>query len=130
MELISLETPTPATQQSRTACETVHDDSCTSSLTSVENEMVPPQDTLLALTQEQFTEPPRIVYDIGNIITSSTNSVNEICAKLRNLTSEQKYAFLFNHISPPHVLPSTFSHGCYRKFNVAWLTKYPWLKYS
>ena len=35
------------------------------SLTSVE--MVPPQDTLLAPTQEQFTEPPSIVYDIGNV---------------------------------------------------------------
>ena len=30
----------------------------------------------------------------------------------------------------PPILPSTFSHGCNRKFNISWLGKYPWLRYS
>lgn len=30
----------------------------------------------------------------------------------------------------PAVFPSTFSHGCQRRFNHSWLDKYPWLIYS
>ena len=33
-------------------------------------------------------------------------------------------------MSPPHTLPQTYSHGCYRKFNTSWLEKFPWLRYS
>uniref|UniRef100_A0A1X7UTS8 TTF-type domain-containing protein n=1 Tax=Amphimedon queenslandica TaxID=400682 RepID=A0A1X7UTS8_AMPQE len=31
---------------------------------------------------------------------------------------------------PPSVLPSSYGHGCMRKFNVDWLRKYSWLPYS
>lgn len=34
---------------------------------------------------------------------------------------------MFHHIAPPAVFPSTFSHGCQRKFR---LEKYSWLLYS
>ena len=64
--------------------------------------------------------------DIGNIITPS-KSVDEICLSMKN---SEKYSLLFHHVKPPSVLPTTFSHGCNRKFNNDWLTKYPWLKYS
>ena len=37
---------------------------------------------------------------------------------------------MFRHVPPPYTLPSTFSHGCHRKFNTSWLGKFPWLRYS
>ena len=37
--------------------------------------------------------------------------------------------YLNNHVQPPSVLPSTFSHGNNMKFNLTWLVKYPWLRY-
>ena len=67
--------------------------------------------------------------DIGNIIKPSKSN-DEICLSIRSLSISEKYSLLFQHVKPPTVLPATFSHGCNRKFNNDWLTKYPWLKYS
>ena len=70
-----------------------------------------------------------VVYDIGNIIAVD-KPVNQICRTLNSLSNFEKYSYMFNHAKPPHVLPSKFFHGCNRKFNVEWLNKYSWLKYS
>ena len=72
---------------------------------------------------------PQPCNDIGNIITTTT-SVTEICASVSGLSIADKYSLLFQHVSPPHILPSTFSHGCNRKFSTRWLQKYSWLRYS
>lgn len=45
-------------------------------------------------------------------------------------SNARKYSLLFQHVSSPCTLPTKLSHGCYRKFNTAWLDKYPWLRYS
>ena len=59
-----------------------------------------------------------------------TKSVHEISRDLKTLSDSDKYSLLYNHISPPNILPSTYSHGCNRKFKINWLDKYPWLRYS
>ena len=67
--------------------------------------------------------------DIGNIIMPSKSN-DEICPSMRSLSNSEKYTLLFQHVKPASVLTATFSHGCNRKFNNDWLTKYPWLEYS
>ena len=69
--------------------------------------------------------------DIGALFDRD-KSVLEICgiAQPNNLSVDEKFAMLSNHIVPPAVFPSTFSHGCQRRFNHSWLDKYPWLIYS
>ena len=67
--------------------------------------------------------------DIRGIITPS-KSIDKICLCMRSLSSSEKYFLLFHHVKPPTVPPTTFSHGCNRKFNNDWLAKCPWLKYS
>ena len=66
---------------------------------------------------------------IGTIITP-TKSISDICHTVGNLLNAEKISLLLQHVPPPAVLPTTFSRGCNRKFNVSWLTKYPWLRYS
>ena len=67
--------------------------------------------------------------DIGTLLLPS-KSIDEITSIMRNLSNSEKYSLLFNHIEPPHVLPCTYAFGCSRKFNVEWLKKYAWLRYS
>jgi len=68
--------------------------------------------------------------DIGRLISSST-SVGEINVCMSKLENSEKYSLLFNHVKPCRTtLPSRFSNGCNRKFNIDWLRKYPWLRYS
>ena len=33
-------------------------------------------------------------------------------------------------MSPPNVLPTSYSYGCNRKFDTTWLYKCAWLRYS
>jgi len=49
---------------------------------------------------------------------------------MKTLDNAEKYSLLFDHVRPPDNHPTTHSHGCNRKFNVEWLVKYSWLKYS
>ena len=74
-------------------------------------------------------EVPEACNDIGNLL-HPTKSFNDICSTLDDLSNARKYSLLFQHVSPPDTLPRTFLHGCYRKFNISWLKKYPWLRYS
>jgi hypothetical protein len=67
--------------------------------------------------------------DIGSLI-SAEKSIDEICHTVGDLSNAQKYSLLYDHVPPPKILPSTFAHGCNRKFNINWLEKYVWLKYS
>lgn len=57
-------------------------------------------------------------------------SISQSCRAVGGLSGAEKYHLLYHHVQPPKVLPSTYSHGCNRKFTVAWLEKYPWLRYS
>jgi len=69
------------------------------------------------------------INDIGKLISSK--SVGEIDLGMSKLSNSEKYWLLFNHVKPcTTALPSHFSDGCNRKFNVDWLKKYSWLRYS
>ena len=46
------------------------------------------------------------------------------------LSNDRKHELIFNHQPQPPTFPSTFSHGCNRKFSPDWLDKYLWLCYS
>ena len=61
--------------------------------------------------------------DIGNVI-------HLVITDASSLSNAEKYSLLFDHVKPPLTLPTTFSHGCNRRFNTKWLQKYPWLRYS
>lgn len=67
--------------------------------------------------------------EIGLVIKRNMNidAVRNIIAALSN---DQKHELIFNHQPPPLTFPSTFSHGCNRRFSPDWLQKYPWLRYS
>lgn len=69
------------------------------------------------------------VNDLGALLLPSRTSA-EITATMSKLSNSQKYCLLYNHISPPSILPSSYSYGCNRKFNTTWLQKYTWLRYS
>ncbi len=56
--------------------------------------------------------------------------MDEICQLVSNLSVDEKFSLLFQHVTPPAVFPSTFSHGFQRRFNQSWLNKYSWLLYS
>ena len=73
--------------------------------------------------------PPETCTDIGGLL-APTKSIDEKCHTLNSLSNSEKYSYIFKHNPPPRVLPSTFSHGCNRKFKIAWMNKYPWLRYS
>ena len=73
--------------------------------------------------------PPETCADIGGLL-APTKSIGKKCQALNSLSNPEKYSYIFKHNSSPCVLPTTFSHGCNRKFKVAWMNKYPWLWYS
>ena len=75
------------------------------------------------------SQPSEHCIDIGYVF-SPKNSIDDLLNALDGLSNAEKYAYVFKHISPPRVLPKTQSHGCYRKFNIDWIKKYPWLRYS
>ena len=82
------------------------------------------------LRQRHTSElPPDACADIGGLLPP-TKSIGEKCQALNSLSNPEKCSYIFKHNSPPHVLPTTFSHGCNRKFKVVWMNKYPWLRYS
>ena len=85
--------------------------------------------TTKSLASLESSTPPEPCLDIGTIVTQ-TKSISDICHTVGNLSNAEKISFLFQHMPSPAVLPTTFSHGCNRKFNISWLTKYPWLRYS
>jgi len=69
------------------------------------------------------------INDIGKLISST--SVVEIDVCRNKLSNSEKYCLLFNYVKPcTTALPSRFSDGCNRKFNVDWLKKYSWLRCS
>ena len=67
--------------------------------------------------------------DIGTIVKEGKTAA-EIGQAVDLLDVARKNALIFEHDAAPVELPSRHSHGCQRKFNVAWLTKYSWLRYS
>ncbi len=68
-------------------------------------------------------------YDIGNILVPS-KSIDELCTSIDGLSTGEKFSLMYHHVQPPNVLPSRFSHGFNRRFQVSWLQKYSWLLYS
>ena len=57
-----------------------------------------------------------------------SKSGEEIIHTMNDLSNSEKYQLLCHHVPPLSGPPSTY--GCSRKFNIAWLSKYAWLKYS
>ena len=100
-----------------------------SSSSSPEQQFIPNSSTPESSVPHTVSMGSEMSIDIGNIIKPSKSN-DEICLSIRSLSISEKYSLLFQHVKPPTVLPATFSHGCNRKFNNDWLTKYPWLKYS
>jgi hypothetical protein len=82
-----------------------------------------------SLAGTSIGQPDESISDIGCILAPS-NSISEICQLLDGISNAKKCHLLFHHVQPPTSLPTTFSHGCHRKFNIDWLRKYPWLRYS
>ena len=94
---------------------------------TVINQPRPQPSTSPDLTQ---TTPNWLInHDIGDLI-SPEKIAAKISQDLKKLSNSDKYSLLYNHANPPSTLPSTYSHGCNRKFNISWLGKYPWLRYS
>lgn len=71
-------------------------------------------------------ESPR---DIGTVLSTGMTPEN-IAAAMTALDAGQKNALIFDHAKPPAELPSRYAHGCRRKFNISWLGKFSWLRYS
>lgn len=84
--------------------------------------------TLSMLESSQLLEPAPF-NDIGRIL-DPTRSIETICTTITSLSQDEKYSLLYHHIEPPDVLPSKLFRGVNRKFNVTWLERYPWLRYS
>ena len=74
-------------------------------------------------------DPHDLSNDIGGVVHLLI-SIEQICSILANLPNSKKYSLVYQHVLPPNVLQSMYSHGCYRKFNASWFDKYPWLRYS
>ena len=66
---------------------------------------------------------------IGKLLNPS-KSVESIWHIITQLDNDTKYSLLYDHLQPPSILPYSTIRGSNRKFNVSWLSKYPWLKYS
>ena len=73
--------------------------------------------------------PPETCAVICGLI-ALTESIDEKYQALNRLSNPEKHSYIFKHNSSPRVLPTTFSHGCNRKFKIAWMNKYQWLWYS
>ena len=61
------------------------------------------------------TLPP--ANDTGRVITHGM-PVMDVSKVVDALSNGEKHTLLVHHMPPPSVLPSTFSHGCYRKLQV------------
>ena len=84
------------------------------------------------LTQSLLTTEfavDQTVNDLGALLLPS-KTIAEITTTMSKLSNSQRYSLLYNHMSPPNVLPTSYSYGCNRKFNTTWLYKYAWLRYS
>ena len=95
-------------------------------------EQVQTLSTVAATAQSSLTTELAVdqtVNDLGALLLPSKTSA-EINAIMSKLSNSQRYSVLYSHISPPSILPSSYSYGCNRKFNTTWLHKYTWLKYS
>ena len=103
-----------APRNSNVESEPVAPDSCS----DVESEPVSPD-----------SELRKVRNDIGCVLRAGL-SVKEIADAVDKLDVGRKNELIFGHVTPPPVLPSRRSHGCNRKFNVEWLQKYSWLRYS
>lgn len=88
-----------------------------------ENDQVSPCAIETSDLPEDYS-PPSIgdhgPYDIGNLFDPS-KPTSDIYASIKDLSNGTKYSFLHNHVKPPQVFPSTFSHGYNRRFNETWL---------
>ena len=62
-------------------------------------------------------DPHDLSNDIGGVVYPLI-SIEQICSILAGLPNSKKYSLLYQHARPPNILLSTFSHGCYRQFNV------------
>ena len=51
------------------------------------------------------------VNDLGALLLPSKTNA-EISATMSKLSNSQKYCLLYNHVSPPSILPSSYSYGC------------------
>ena len=80
------------------------------------------------LESSQLLEPAPF-NDIGRFL-DPTRSIEAICTAITSLSQDEKYSLLYHHIEPPDVLPSKLLRSVKRKFNVTWLERYPWLRYS
>ena len=69
------------------------------------------------------------VNDLGALLLPS-KTITEITTTMSELSNSQRYSLLYNHMSPPNVLPTSYLYDCNRKFNTTWLYKYAWLRYS
>jgi hypothetical protein len=69
--------------------------------------------------------------DIGQLITTTT-ATSEIVQVVKNLSPEQKYHFLKNHVVPSQhfIFPTQYCGGHHRSFQRSWLDQYKWLVYS
>lgn len=64
-----------------------------------------------ACFQSSLTTVDQTVNDLGTLLLPSKTSA-EISATMSKLSNSQRYSLLYNHISPPSVLPSSYSYGC------------------
>ncbi len=60
----------------------------------------------------------------NSIVT--TNSAEEHCLSevVKNLSSDAKYSYLYNHVLLPSTLPTTLHHGKNHRFNTSWIERY------
>ncbi len=68
-------------------------------------------------------------YDFGNIFLSSFSTEHSLQV-VKNLSSDEKYSYLYNHFLPTSTLPTTLLHGKNRRFNTSWIERYSWVLYS
>ena len=87
--------------------------------------------TTKSLASLESSTPPEPCLDIGMIVTQTNPSVIYVTQWVI-FPMLKRFPYYSNMCPPPPpaVLPTTFSHGCNRKFNISWLIKYPWLRYS
>ena len=68
-------------------------------------------------------------YDFGNIFLPSCTMKDALQA-VKDLSRHERYSYLYDHVSPPSILPTTLLHGKKRRFNTSWQERYPWVLYS
>ena len=93
----------------------------------------PPQFTPNVSTSESSSEtfqgPTPCYNDVGALFIPD-KSISQSSRVVGGLSGAERYHLLYHHVQPSKVLPSTYFHGCNRKFTFAWLEKYPCLRYS